>query len=77
MVEGFPLSWLVSGVPVVVVEVCFEKRVFPDLLKVLLPPVDFVFVCGICRVRGRKVGTHFGIRSVYDTVRIPTAKCGH
>ena len=34
------------GVPVavVVVEICFWKRVFPDLLTDLLPPVDFVFV---------------------------------
>ena len=29
---------------VVVVEVCFGKRVFPDLLTVLLPPVDITFV---------------------------------
>ena len=31
-------------VGVVVVVVCFEKRVFPDLLTGLLPPVDFVLV---------------------------------
>ena len=28
----------------VVVEVCFGKRVFTDLFTVLLPPINFVFV---------------------------------
>ena len=31
-------------VVVVVVEIYFGKRVFPDLFTVLLPPVNFVFL---------------------------------
>ena len=55
-----------------VVEVCFGKRVFSDLLTVLLPPVDFVLVSVYCNgtapayAEGTK--SSFGVRSVYDPV---------
>ena len=55
-----------------VVEVCFGKRVFSDLLTVLLPPVDFVLVSVYCNgtapAYAEGTESSFGARSVYDPV---------
>ena len=65
---------------VVVVVVCFGKRVFPDLLTGLSPPVDFILVSvygTVPHMRRLETESSFGVHSVSDPVWISTAKCDH
>ena len=62
---------------VVVVVVCFGKRVFPDLFTVLLiDSVDFI-LASVYGAAFAYAESSSGARSVYDPVWIFTAKCGH